>query len=256
MFQGVSLQSKGMQLFVDIHSLTKGVYRCKDLPVDLDWEKFRHTTIRRVLVDREFYRATFVKECKNRKIPIIMPCKKFQEIRTRMLGFLNGTRKSITTYLFEQAYQTGDRGNYVAVHLVLIAHNNQSIFDIRRLYHLGAISEEEALKNLAGFFTTYKPWKNQKAFSKFLCRTYKKRWWVETGFSNLNSIHDSTRTRRFETKLAEILMDCWIYNMWQFTRNVYVDHPWGNRRTLTFKNFLREYQLVMKKSMIKFGIIF
>ncbi|WP_457559531.1 hypothetical protein [Candidatus Harpocratesius sp.] len=47
------------------------------------------------------------------------------------------------------------------------------------------------MNEIEGFFTTLKPRINLARWSRWLSRTYKKRWFEKTGFRMLNSIHES-----------------------------------------------------------------
>ena len=69
-----------------------------------------------------------------------------------------------------------------------------------------------------GFFTTIPEWSNDKSFCRFLTRTYKKRWNIETGFKMLNSIHESFRNRSAVKQLIQIYLRGIVYNSWQFWR--------------------------------------
>ncbi|MHA1775904.1 MAG: hypothetical protein DRO88_11850 [Promethearchaeia archaeon] len=73
--------------------------------------------------------------------------------------------------------------------LVLTAHGSQSALKIRARFRRNQISFDEAMHEIEGFFTTLKPRRNLARWSRWLSRTYKKRWFEETRFRMLNAIH-------------------------------------------------------------------
>jgi hypothetical protein len=89
---------------------------------------------------------------------------------------------------------------------------------------------------LRGFFTSYPPWKNQKAWARFLVREYKRRWNIETGFAELNRVHESGRERIFTTKLASLYCRGVIYDWWQ-SWHLIRKHTQLHYRDYTFNEF-------------------
>jgi hypothetical protein len=255
MFQGISALSGTIQIYLNFYSLTKGVYRSKDIPKEIDWLKFQDIRLSELLVDREFYRTTLVKDCKTRKIPILFPAKKYPGVRTKMVNFLDGNKKLVSTYLFSHGSNPNSLGQCAVMSLVIIGHNNQDPYEIRRNYQLGKWSLAKALKNLAGFLTTIKSWKNHLKFGYFLSKEYKHRWFTETGFAKINSIHDSNRSAKWKIKLLTLTMDGWIYNHWQWVRERIRFERKINSRYMTFKRFLRDIEHVLQRFIIQNGIL-
>ena len=215
MYQGISIHSSDIHLFTNFHSITKGVYRCKDIPGDIAWLQFMNLRFNTAVFDREFYRAALVADCRLLQVESLIPTKKYPWVKHRMMQFLSGKGDMISGNVFSQTFKHYPNQRSVFVKLVLIGHDRQSCYEVREKYLQNRLTLDEALSQLAGFYTTMKPWKNKKAWARYLARTYKRRWNIETGFSKLNEIHKTFHNRKFTVKLAENYMRAWIYNSWQ-----------------------------------------
>jgi hypothetical protein len=215
MFQGCSVASGDLHLFVDFHSITKGVYRCGEIPGTIQWLQWAGIHPSVVLVDREFYRAAFVRDLAAMHLPILMPTKKYPWVRQRMEQYLYGNAGIVSGNVFTQSNRQYPFQASVFVRLVLIGHDDLGCWEVREQYEQQALSFNKALSRLAGFYTTLPPWKNGKAWSRYLTRTYKQRWNVETGFRELNAIHPYFRCRTYVQKWADLYMRGWTYDLWQ-----------------------------------------
>jgi hypothetical protein len=215
LFQGIALQGSGMTLFSEFRLLRYNQYRAKHIGVATEWLRWQGFSLSYALMDREFYRAALVKELKSRHLPVIIPAKKYQFVVHELNRFLHGSRPLVASYLFQQTQGTKPWPSAVNLHLALVAHNGQSALDIRRAYRQGQLSLDEALHQLAGFFTTLHPSKNHASWCRWLARTYKKRWCQETAFRMLNEIHPSFRNRYPTVQLAQLYLRGIIYNQWQ-----------------------------------------
>ena len=105
------------------------------------------------------------------------------------------------------------------LNIVVVGHDDQSAWKVRNQFWHGKIGYDEALHQLSAFFTTLKPWKNERSWARWLTKTYKIRWNQETGFSSLNKIHRQFRYRNPVVQLAELYLRAIIHNGWQFYRN-------------------------------------
>ena len=257
MFQGNSVASGGIHLFVDFHSLTRGVYRCKDIPGTLRWLDWSGIAASAVLVDREFYRAALVHDLTAQGIPMLMPTKKHPWTIRRMTQYLHGTAGVVSGNVFTQSFKQYPNQSAAFVRLVLIGHDDKASWEVREQYAQGTLSFDEAINKLAGFYTTLSPWKNQDAWARYLARLYKRRWSVETGFRELNSLHPHLRCRTHVQKWADLFMRGWAYDLWQFwaynhARRGYLP---GNRTRQIFQveaaGVVREILLASARKLIE-----
>ncbi|WP_457559063.1 hypothetical protein [Candidatus Harpocratesius sp.] len=170
-------------------------------------------------MDREFYRVQLVKALKDKKVPIIMPSKKYVHIKRIIRNYLIGKGPLVSKYLFKQKSGAKPWPTSVNLYIVVVGHDKQAAWEIRDQLLNGKICYDEAIKQLSAFFTTLEPWKNEKSWERWLIKTYKIRWKQETGFSSLNKIHKQFRYRNPIVQLAELYLRALIHKSWQFYRN-------------------------------------
>jgi hypothetical protein len=219
LFQGHSVHCQNITLFTDFYLLQKGKCRWLSIPHSTDWLKWNEFNLKYGLMDREFYRTQLIKKLKDRKIPIIIPSKKYSRVKRTITDFLLKKGPLRSKYLLKQTSGAKPWPSSVWVHIVVVGHNDQSPWKIRKQLWNGTLTFDEAKKSLSAFFTTLIPWKNERAWVRWLTKTYKIRWNQETGFSSLNKIHEQFRYRSPVVQLAELYLRSMIHNGWQFYRN-------------------------------------
>jgi hypothetical protein len=257
MFQGNSVVSEGIHLFVDFHSLTRGVYRCAAIPATIQWLEWAGISSGVALFDREFYRAALVHDLTAQGIPMLMPTKKHPWTLRRMAQYLHGTGGVVSGNVFTQSFKQYPNQSAAFVRLVLIGHDGKASWEVREQYAQGAFNFDEAIDKLAGFYTTLPPWKNEDAWARYLTRLYKRRWSVETGFRELNSLHPHLRCRTHVQKWADLFMRGWAYDLWQFWAFYHARRGYlpGNRTRQIFQveaaGVVREILLASARKLIE-----
>ena len=224
MFQGHSVHCQNITLFTDFYLLQKGKCRWLPIPNSTEWLKWNDFNFNYALMDREFYRVQLIKHLKDKKIPIIMPSKKYPKVKKVIKDYLLKKGPLVCQYLFKQKSGAKPWPTSVLINIVVVGHDDQSAWKIRDQLWNGKLSYDEALHQLSAFFTTLKPWKNERSWARWLTRTYKIRWNQETGFSSLNKIHYQFRYRNPIVQLAELYLRALIHNGWQFYRNQGLKH--------------------------------
>lgn len=217
-FQGVSMHSEDIHVFLEFNSLTRGVYRALKVPDAIQWQQWLRVDITGMLFDREFYRAALVSDLHKLHTPVLFPTKKYPWVRAQMHNYLKGTGSFIIGNLFAQTAKQYPYQQVAFVRLVIIGKDGQGPWEVRDKFLQGHLTYKEAMKQLHGFFTNYTPWKNHKAWVRYLVKTYKRRWNIETGFAMLNKIHETGRQRNFRSKLADLYLRATVYNCWQSWR--------------------------------------
>ena len=226
MFQGHSLHGCDITLFYDFYLLRKGQYRSKSIPHSISWLKWNSIKVSYALMDREFYRAALIKQLKMSHIPVIIPAKKYPRVMRVLKAYLLRQGPMVSPYSFSQTPRGNPWPRMVQVHLVVVGHNDQGAWKIREAFWNRTLTFDEALRQLAVFFTTTEPWQNHRRWSKWLTRTYKKRWNQETGFRMLNAIHPNFRNRYPNVQLAQLHLRGMIYNCWQVYRKQGLKFKW------------------------------
>lgn len=243
-YQGVSMQSEDVHLFLEFNSLTKGVYRALKIPDSIQWQQWQQTDIKGMLFDREFYRAALVADLHKLNMPVLFPTKKYQWVKAQMRKYLRGIGSFIIGNLFSQTSQQYPYQQVAFVRLVIIGKDGQMPWEVRDKFLKGQLTFSEAMKNLHGFFTNYNPWKNTKSWVHYLVRTYKRRWNIETGFALLNKIHEMGRERDYRSKLAGLYIRGTIYNCWQSWRLDQIRNDLHHR-----EHTLREFKYHLQKDL-------
>lgn len=215
MFQAMALQGCGVTLFSEFRLLRYKQYRAKHIGIASEWLKWQGFKLNYLLMDREFYRVSLVKELKTRGWGVIIPVKKYFRVRMAMKAFLLGLRNLVAPYFFVQTQKTKPWPSSVHVSLALIGHNGESALKIRDDFRRGIINFDEAMNKLSGFITTLRPRKNTARWCRWLVVTYKKRWLEETAFRMINEIHSSFRNGLPVVQLAQLYLRGIIYNNWQ-----------------------------------------
>jgi hypothetical protein len=247
MFQGHSIFGCRLHLYTYFSIIKKNVYRCKDIFSQVNWLRWLGYRISHAIVDREFYRASLIWDFKKLFLPVTMPCKKYDKVKNEMKDFIRKKRDVVEDYLFTQSSNQYPNQSSAQVHLALIGHDNQTAHELRDKYYSTKITMDGIVKEMAGFFTTFTPWKNLKAFCRFLVRIYKERWNIETGFRCLNSTHISFRNRSPVKQLTQIYMKAIIYNNWQFWRKIALKKCTSYSEAAQ-NLFLRQYSQSIKES--------
>ena len=218
MFQGHSVYGCGLHLFTQFNVIKKGQYRAAPIFESVQWLRWQGFQLSYALVDREFYRASLIRDLKRLRLPVIIPVKKFRRVRLEMKEFLRKHRPLVDQYLFTQSSNQYPKQRSAMVNLVFIGRSGESAHGVRDRYYTNKILINDMIKQMAGFFTTLKPWKNVKSFARFLTRTYKQRWNIETGFRELNSTHPPFRNRKPAKQCSQMYLKAIIYNNWQLWR--------------------------------------
>lgn len=219
LFQGHGIHCQNLTLFTDFYLLQKGHPRWISIPKSADWLQWNNFHLNYALFDRGFYRVPLVKRLKDKAIPVIIPAVKFKVIQQKIADYLLKRGPLVFKYLFQQNSKTKPWPSSVWINVAIVGHDDTPAWIIRDRFWNGEISYDEALSELSAFFTTLKPWKNQRAWVSWLTRTYKKRWNQESGFCSLNSIHIQFRYRNPIVQLAELYLRALIHNGWQCFRN-------------------------------------
>ncbi len=219
LFQGHSVHCQNITLFTDFYLLQKGKCRLLPIPNSTEWLMWNDFNVSYGLMDREFYRVQLIKALKDKKIPIIIPSKKYPKVKRVIKDYLLKKGPLVSQYLFQQKTGAKPWRTSVLINIVVVGHDDQSAWKIRDQFWTGKIGYDKALHQLSAFFTTLKPWKNERSWARWLTRTYKIRWNQETGFSSLNKIHYQFRYRNPIVQLAELYLRALIHNGWQFYRN-------------------------------------
>ncbi len=248
-FQGISMVSKDIHLYTDIFSLSKGVYRCKDVPAAIKWQKQIICKSSGALFDREFYRAALVADLNLNGTKVIIPTIKHKWVKYKIEQYLHNQGDFVIGDVFKQSFKSYPNQRAAFMRLVLIGKANMNVWDIKKQFTDGKITYIDAFEQINGFYTNLKPWKNKKNWSHFLRKTYKKRWNIETGFVMVNKFAESSRSRTYRIKLADMYFRAFLYDWWQGWRYIMLKHASYHRDTTQNK-----FRLFCKENILQLAL--
>jgi len=216
-YLGFSILSKGTHLYAGLEHIAKGQAK---VPVilkfllhllDLGFE------IRFVLMDREFYNAELIKEIKAIKGDILIPAKSYKRIKEIIEEYLRDTGNRVRRYTFSSA--PGQESQFSQnIYLILRAKKGHTLLSVKRDFQSGETSLDDAMKRIYAIMTTQKPRGQTSSWASRTSRFYRKRWNIETGFSDLNRMGRRWKSKYDNTRYLDLLVRMLLYNSWKINR--------------------------------------
>jgi len=213
-YLGFSILCRGIQLFAGLEQVAKGqskiplIIRFLDSVLDLGFK------LNFVLMDREFYRAELLDEIKGMKGNVLIPAKSYKKIKRIILEYLQGTGKRVRKYTFTTGTDKNHRF-FQNVYLVLNAKKGHSLLEVKRDFQKGILTMNDASKLIYTIMTTQKPRGKSSSWASRTSRFYKKRWNIETGFSDLNRMGRRWKSKYDNTRYLDMLVRMLLYNSWK-----------------------------------------
>lgn len=216
-YLGFSILSRGVQLFVGLEHIAKGqskipvIIKFLDSLLDLGFE------LNFVLMDREFYRAELLDEIKGMKGNVLIPTKSFKRIKRMIEEYIQGNGKRTRKYTFSNA--PGARCRFVQnVYIILNAKKRYTLLEVKKDFQKGNLTLHDASKLIYGIMTTQKPRGESSSWASRTSRFYKKRWHIETGFSDLNRMGRRWKSKYDNTRYLDLLVRMLLYNSWKINK--------------------------------------
>ena len=172
-----------------------------------------------ILMDREFYRAELLDKIKGMGGEVIIPAKKYRKIKQFLTDYLKGTHSRVRKYTFSS--KTAARCRFSRhVYVIIKAKNQFTLQGIKRDYKAGKISLDDARKYLFLIMTTQKPRSKTSSWASRTALFYRKRWLIETGFSDLNRINRRWKSNYDNVRYLDMLARLLLYNSWKMNRKL------------------------------------
>ncbi len=216
-YLGFSILSKGIHLFAGLEQIAKGQSK---IPVIL---KFLEHLINLgfelnyVMIDREFYQAELLKEIKILKGEVLIPSKSYKKINMMIEEYLKGTGRRIRRYTISTAPGGGKQFSQ-DLYLLLRAKKGYSLSSVKQDFKKGTLSLDDAMKIIYAVMTTQKPRGDTSSWASRTSRFYKKRWFIETGFSDLNRMGRRWKSKHDNTRYLDMLVRMLLYNSWKINK--------------------------------------
>ena len=216
-YLGFSILSRETHLYVGLEQVASGQSK---IPIILNF--LEHLLdlgfkLKYVLMDREFYRAELLDRIKGMGDDVIIPAKKYKKIKQYLVDYLKGTHGRVRKYTFSTA--PGPRFQFSQhVYVIIKAKNQFTLQRVKRDYQAGRISLDDARKRLFLIMTTQKPRGNTSSWASRTALFYRRRWLIETGFSDLNRINRRWKSNYDNVRYLDMLARLLLYNSWKLNR--------------------------------------
>jgi hypothetical protein len=216
-YLGFSIISRDHHLFAGLEHVAKGQSK---VPIILDF--LEHLIelgfeLKYVMMDREFYEARLMKEVKGIKGDVLIPAKSYKRVNTIIKEYLTGKGKRIRKYSISSA-PGGQVVHSQDLYLILRAKKGHSLLDVKRDFRSGKLSLGEAQKLIYAIMTTQRPRGQTSSWASRTSKLYKRRWFIETGFSDLNRMGPRWKSKYDNTRYLDMLVRMLLYNSWKINR--------------------------------------
>ena len=216
-YLGFSILSRGIHLFAGLEHMARGqskipvIIRFLENLIDLGFE------LNYVMIDREFYQAELLNEIKDLRGEILIPSKTYKKINAMIEEFLKGTGKRIRKYTISRA-PGGTKQFSQELYLLLKAKKGHSLSSVKQDFKKGKLTLNGAKKLIYAVMTTQKPRGDTSSRASRTSQFYKKGWFIETGFSDLNRMGHRWKSKHDTTRYLDMLVRMLLYNSWKINK--------------------------------------
>jgi len=209
-------------------------------------------------MDREFYRAELLDEIKGMGGNVLIPTKQYRKVKQFISEYIEGKGGRVRQYKFSSA--PGARCRFFQhVYLIIKAKQGFSLQGVKRDYKSGKITLKDAQHRIFTIMTTEKPKGRTSSWASRTSLFYRRRWMIETGFSDLNRINRRWKSNHDGVRYLDMFVRMVLYNSWKMNKKILAIHgkKQGNSRELTLnQNHDRLLQIFLsthKKSQVVIG---
>jgi len=246
-YLGFSILSKNVHLYAGLEHVANGqskipiILEFLDHLLDLGFE------LNYVLMDREFYRAVLLHEIKARNGNVLIPTKEYKKVRGMIEAYIKGEGNRVRRYTFSSATEAKHRF-FQHVYLIIKAKRGFTLQGVKRGYRMGRISLGDARKRVFAIMTTEKPKGKTSSWASRTSLFYRRRWLIETGFSDLNRINRRWKSNHDSVRYLDMLARLLLYNSWKMNKNLI--HNIGTRERKRRKWTLVQNQDCLKQLLL------
>ena len=233
-YLGFSILSRETHLYAGLEQVATGqskipiIIKFLNKLLDLGFE------LKYVLMDREFYRAELLDEIKGMGGNALIPAKQYKKIKQFIFEYIEGKRSRVRKYTFSSATEAKCRF-FQHVYVIIKAKRGFSLQGVKRDYQSGMISLKDAQHRIFTIMTTEKPRGKTSSWASRISLFYRRRWLIETGFSDLNRINRRWRSNYDGVRYLDMLVRMLLYNSWKMNKKLITNQSkkQGNSRTWT-----------------------
>jgi hypothetical protein len=218
-YLGFSILSRGTHLYVGLKQVATGQSKIPIILKTLTHLLDLGFKLGKVMMDREFYRAELLDRIKGMGGEVIVPAKKYKKIKQYLVDYFKGTHGRVRKYTFSS--KLGAECRYSQhVYVIIKAKNQFTLQGVKRAYRAGKISLDDARKRLFLIMTTEKPRGKTSSWASRTALFYRRRWLIETGFSDLNRINRRWRSNCDNVRYLDMLVRLLLYNSWKMNKKM------------------------------------
>ncbi len=218
-YLGFSILSRGTHLYVGLKQVATGQSKIPIILKTLTHLLDLGFKLGKVMMDREFYRAELLDRIKGMGGEVIVPAKKYKKIKQYLVDYFKGTHGRVRKYTFSS--KLGAECRYSQhVYVIIKAKNQFTLQGVKRAYRAGKISLDDARKRLFLIMTTEKPRGKTSSWTSRTALFYRRRWLIETGFSDLNRINRRWRSNCDNVRYLDMLVRLLLYNSWKMNKKM------------------------------------
>lgn len=214
-----SLLSRGVHLYAGLEQVATGQSKIPIIIKFLDHLLQLGFELNYVLMDREFYRAVLLHEIKARGGNVLIPTKAYKKVRAMIEAYIKSEANRVRKYTFSSATEAKCRFS-ANVYLIIKAKRGFTLQGVKRDFRKGSISLDDARKCLFAIMTTEKPKGKTSSWASRTALFYRRRWLIETGFSDLNRINRRWRSNHDTVRYLDMLARFLLYNSWKMNKKV------------------------------------
>ncbi|MHA1436083.1 MAG: transposase [Promethearchaeota archaeon] len=217
LYLGFSILSKGIHLFAGLEQIAKGQFRMPAILKFLENLIYLGFELNFVMIDREFYQAELLKEIKTLKGEVLIPSKSYKKINMMIEEYLKDTRQRIRRYTSSSAPGGGEQFSQ-DLYLLLRVKKGHSLLSVKQAFKKGTLTLDDVMKLIYAVMTTQKPRGDTSSWASRTARFYKKRWFVETGFTDLNRMGRRWKSKYDNKRYLDMQVRMLLYNSWKINK--------------------------------------
>ncbi len=218
-YLGFSILSRGIHLYAGLEHVATGKSKIPIIIKFLDNLLNLGFKLNYVLMDREFYRTELLDEIKRMGGNVLIPAKMYKKVKKIIEEYLNGEGNRVRKYTFSSAAEAKHRF-FQNVYLIIKPKRGFSLQGVKKDYQSGIISLKVARTRIFIIMTTEKPKGKTSSWASRTSLFYKRRWLIETGFSDLNRINRRWKSNHDNVRYLDMLARILLFNSWKMIRNL------------------------------------
>jgi len=216
-YLGFSLLSRETHLYAGLEQVAMGQSKIPIIINFLEHLLSLGFELSYVLMDREFYRAELLDEIKGMGGNALIPAKQYKKIKQFISEYIEGKRGRVRQYKFSSA--PGARCRFFQhVYLIIKAKRGFSLQGVKRDYKSGKITLKDVQHRIFTIMTTEKPKGKTSSWASRTSLFYRRRWMIETGFSDLNRINRRWRSNHDGVRYLDMSVRMLLYNSWKMNK--------------------------------------